>query len=70
MKLCEITNITSGHPFRGSIPEKSGSGIRVVQLKDISKSGHIDWEGSIEADLETKKGADATFFKYLKLKQS
>lgn len=58
MKLQEITNITPGHPFRGAIPEKAGSCIRVVQLKDISKSGCIDWEGSIEAELETKKEPD------------
>ena len=58
MKLLEITNITPGYPFRGAIPEKAGSCIRVVQLKDISRSGYIDWESSIEADLETKKEPD------------
>ena len=47
MKLQDITNISPGHPFRGAIPEKAGSCIRVVQLKDISKSGYIDWEGEV-----------------------
>ena len=58
MRLLDIASITTGHPFRGSIPEKVGSDIRVVQLKDIDKSGNIDWETTIEAELETKKEPD------------
>lgn len=58
MKLQDITSISTGHPFRGAIPEQAGSGMRVVQLKDIDKSGNIDWSTTIEVDLETKKEPD------------
>lgn len=58
MRLLDIASITTGHPFRGSIPEKVGSSIRVVQLKDIEKSGNIGWGTTIEAELETKKEPD------------
>lgn len=53
--LSEITNISAGHPFRGKIPEKSGSDIRVVQMKNISSGSGVCWDAVIETELTGKK---------------
>jgi restriction endonuclease S subunit len=55
MRLSKYAGIASGHPFRGSIPEKTGSGIRVVQLKDASAQGGIDWSTTFETESESKR---------------
>ncbi len=53
--LSEITTISAGHPFRGRIPEKSGSDIRVVQMKNISSGSGVCWDAVIETELSGKK---------------
>jgi hypothetical protein len=50
MQLSTIATITSGHPFRGSIPEKTGSDIRVVQMKDISPHWTVNWRSTVESE--------------------
>lgn len=56
--LSNIANISAGHPFRGRIPEKSGSDIRVVQMKNVSAGNGICWDDVIETELEGKKKPD------------
>jgi len=58
LKLAELTTISAGHPFRGKIPEKSGSGIRAVQMKDISIDQGVCWDSVIETELAGKKQPD------------
>ena len=58
MRLAELTKITTGHPFRGRILEKSGSGIRAVQMKDVSVERGVCWENAIETELLGKKQPD------------
>ena len=53
--LTECTTIQSGHPFRGSIAEKPGSGIKVIQIKDASGDNGIQWSQLIEAEPVTQK---------------
>ncbi len=55
MKLTDLAIISAGHPFRGKILEKSGSGIRAVQMKDISIDQGVCWESVIETELSGKK---------------
>ncbi len=55
MKLSEATTISAGHPLRGKIPEKSGSGIRAVQMKDLSAESGVCWQSIIETELTGKK---------------
>lgn len=43
MKLKEIAAINAGYPFRGKPPEIPGSSIVVVQFRDISAAGQINW---------------------------
>jgi len=58
LRLTELTKITTGHPFRGRILEKSGSGIRAVQMKDVSVENGVCWETVIETELLGKKQPD------------
>ncbi len=58
MKLAELATISAGHPFRGKILEKSGSGIRAVQMKDISIEQGVRWNSVVETELAGKKQPD------------
>lgn len=50
MKLKHIASITTGHPFRGKIPEVPGSGLLAIQMKDVSVRDGIHWQGCIETE--------------------
>lgn len=58
LKLKDVATVTAGHPFRGKIPEKSGSGVYAVQMKDISVESGICWDSVIETELSGKKRPD------------
>jgi len=58
LKLLDIAIVSAGHPFRGRIPEKSGSGIYAVQMKDVSPESGICWDGIVETELSGKKRPD------------
>ncbi len=58
MRLADLTSISSGHPFRGKIPEKPGSGIYAVQMKDVSAERGVCWDHAIETELIGKKKPD------------
>jgi len=58
LKLIELATISPGHPFRGKIPDKSGSGIRAVQMKDISVDMGVCWNSVVETELSGKKQPD------------
>lgn len=58
MKLTELATISAGHPFRGKIPEKTGSGIRAVQMKDISIEQGVCWDTVVKTELAGKKQPD------------
>ncbi len=58
MRLANLATISAGHPFRGKIPEKSGSGIRAVQMKDISIEEGVCWDSVVETELSGKKQPD------------
>lgn len=55
VSLGEICEITNGHPFRGRIAAAPGSGVRVIQMKDVTSNGEIRMEEVIEAEPETGK---------------
>ena len=50
MILSEISTINAGYPFRGKIPEVSGSSIYAVQMKDTSAAQGINWSSCIETE--------------------
>lgn len=58
MKLINAVTVSSGHPFRGKIPEKPGSGICAIQMKDVSPEDGVCWDSVIETELTGKKQPD------------
>lgn len=58
MKLKQIATINAGYPFRGKIPEESGSGVMAVQMKDVSLTEGIRWSDCLEAGLPGKRQPD------------
>jgi restriction endonuclease S subunit len=58
MNLADIATISSGHPFRGKIPEVGGSGSWVIQMKDASPQEGIDWAGCIQTAITGKREPD------------
>jgi len=52
--LKELTHISVGYPFRGSIPEVAGGDVCVIQMKDVSPDG-INWNGCIKTELKGKR---------------
>lgn len=57
MKLEQIAQINTGHPFRGKIHEAAGSALMAVQMKDISPTQGICWSSCIETELTGKSGS-------------
>lgn len=55
MILRDFADITVGYPFRGKIPEESGTGIYAVQMKDVISGNLISWARCIETELKGKK---------------
>jgi len=53
IKLKWVSSIVPGHPFRWSIPMSSGSGIKVVQMKDLKENGQVDWATTLEVSIES-----------------
>lgn len=58
MKLSEVSNVIVGHPFRGKIPEVKGSGVRAVQMRDISLFSGVDWSSCTETAITGKREPD------------
>lgn len=57
-RLSEVVTIKAGYPFRGSLKEVIGGGVRVIQAKDISDLGELIPETAIETELTGKRQAD------------
>lgn len=56
--LSEIADVRLGHPFRGAIPEVENGSARVVQIRDLSRSGLKDCDALLRTELEGRKGPD------------
>ncbi len=54
-QLQYIAKISPGYPFRGKIEEAPGSGLKAVQMKDVSPESGIQWNDCIEAELPGKR---------------
>jgi len=57
-KLCDITDIRPGYPFRGSIISTPSATTYAVQVRDINEFGAIDTEQLITTQLTGKKQPD------------
>ena len=57
-KLSNISDISVGYPFRGAMNEVQGTGIYVIQMKNISEKEGLDWSNCIEIQLTGKQKPD------------
>ena len=55
MKLREVAIINAGYPFRESIVESTEPNALVVQMKDISSTGNVNWFGCVNTTLTGKR---------------
>lgn len=58
LKLINAVTLSSGHPFRGKIPERTSSGIYAIQIKNVSPENGVCWDSVIETELTGKKQPD------------
>lgn len=58
LKLGDIANIRSGHPFRGSIKADKEGDVHVVQVRDTKATGELLQSGIIKTTLTSKKQPD------------
>ena len=50
-RIADVAQITSGHPFRGRVPEVHDGEARVAQMKDVDNDGRLDWAGMVRTSL-------------------
>lgn len=55
LTLDEVADIRVGHPFRGAIPEVAKGDVRVIQLKDLSRSGLKDRDTLLTTTIAGRK---------------
>lgn len=58
MQLGQVVKMNAGHPFRGRIPEVSGTGVRAIQMKDVSIEGGLNWSTAVETEVVGKREPD------------
>jgi len=58
VKLCDITDIRLGHPFRGTVKQYDNGDVHVVQVRNTEATGEINQRWMVETILSTKKQPD------------
>lgn len=58
MNLNQIATISAGHPFRGKIPEVDSGSLAVVQMRDTTPEGGVDWSMCLRSEPTSKKEPD------------
>lgn len=56
--LNQISELCSGHPFRGSVPEDPDGFALAIQMRDISIASGIAWDKVIRTNLDGRKNPD------------
>lgn len=56
MRLDQIASVAAGHPFRGRIPEMTGTGVIAVQMKDTTPDNGVRWEECVETEAAARRG--------------
>ena len=57
-RIVKVAEIISGHPFRQRIKDDLTGRIRVVQMKDVSEAGSIDWDSTVRTNLKGRRSPD------------
>lgn len=55
MYLIDITTVTVGHPYRGSINEVPGAGQHAVQMKNVTPEEGVDWSSVVETRISGRR---------------
>lgn len=53
--LCEVTDVFSGYPFRGTIPADENGDVHVVQVRDTRATGEVFQDEMVKVILPGKK---------------
>ncbi|NMI22032.1 restriction endonuclease subunit S [Xanthomonas hortorum pv. pelargonii] len=56
--LAEHADVRMGYPFRGSIPEIAGGSVRVVQIRDVPRTGLCTYDALVATEVEGRKQPD------------
>ncbi|MFS8427228.1 restriction endonuclease subunit S [Xanthomonas campestris pv. plantaginis] len=56
--LAEHADVRMGYPFRGSIPEVAGGSVRVVQIRDVPRTGLCTYDALVATEVEGRKHPD------------
>lgn len=57
-KLSDLTKTLPGYPFRGKIDHVSSGDTRVIQMKDVSDTGRVDWDELVRTELKGRRKPD------------
>jgi hypothetical protein len=58
VRLSDIANIRSGHPFRGTVEPCEDGDVHVLQVRDTEATGIIDQKNMVKTNLSTKRQPD------------
>ena len=53
--LKSLVDVQAGHPFRGSVPLVEAGNAYALQMRDLSPSGDVTWDGLIRTAVDTAK---------------
>ncbi|MCE4373563.1 restriction endonuclease subunit S [Xanthomonas hortorum] len=56
--LAKHADIRMGYPFRGSIHEVAGGSVRVVQIRDVPRTGLCTYDALVATEVEGRKHPD------------
>lgn len=58
VNLRELAEVSAGHPVRGAVDELPEGDVAMVQMRDVSGEGRIDWDGVVRIDPPGKRLPD------------
>ncbi|MCC8442084.1 restriction endonuclease subunit S [Xanthomonas cannabis] len=56
--LSELANTRMGYPFRGAIPEVADGSVRVIQTRDVTRTGLCAYNALVATEVEGRKEPD------------
>ncbi|KVC55640.1 restriction endonuclease subunit S [Burkholderia stagnalis] len=53
--LRSLADVQAGHSFRGSVPVVDGGNAFALQMRDLSPTGEVAWDGLVQTDVDIGK---------------
>lgn len=53
--LRSLADVQAGHPFRGSVPFAENGNAYALQMRDLSPSGEVAWNGLLRTEVDASK---------------